>query len=218
MTTAIDPIVGTRGADVVTRWGESGVESGRLVGLARFSGRSGTTRSGGGQATMEQKILTTEDDAMTQALKPEFEAETLDHAQALQATLVELIDLALQGKQAHWNVTGPAFKPVHEFLDELVDDYRGWYDDVAERLAAIGVSPDGRSLTVADSSPLDQLPPGPIADQAALTSMDERVTMVAAHIRERADALGDDLASQDLLIEVLRGLEKQRWMIRAHRT
>ena len=40
-------------------------------------------------------------------------------ADALQATLVELIDLSLQAKQAHWNVVGPAFKPVHEFLDEL---------------------------------------------------------------------------------------------------
>jgi len=155
---------------------------------------------------------------MTQALKPEFEAEILDHAQVLQATLIELIDLSLQGKQAHWNVVGPAFKPVHEFLDELVDEYRGWYDDVAERLTAIGVSPDGRLATVTDGTPLATLPPGPLADQAVVVAMDERVTLVAARIRERADRMADDLATQDLLIEILRGLEKQRWMIRAHRS
>jgi len=155
---------------------------------------------------------------MTQALTPESEAEIMDHAQALQSTLVELIDLSLQGKQAHWNVVGPAFKPVHEFLDELVIDYRTWYDDVAERLTAIGVSPDGRIATLNDSTPLPELASGPISDRDALTAMDERVTLVAAQIRERADGLGDDLASQDLLIEILRGMEKQRWMIRAHRT
>jgi starvation-inducible DNA-binding protein len=155
---------------------------------------------------------------MTQALKPEYEAEILDHAQVLQATLIELIDLSLQAKQAHWNVVGPTFKPVHEFLDELVDDYRGWYDDVAERLTAIGVSPDGRLATVTDGTPLATLPPGPLADQAVVVAMDERVTLVAARIRERADRMADDLATQDLLIEILRGLEKQRWMIRAHRS
>ena len=155
---------------------------------------------------------------MTQVLKPEYEAEILDHAHVLQATLVELIDLSLQAKQAHWNVVGPAFKPVHEFIDELVDDYRGWYDDVAERLTAIGVSPDGRLTTVSDGTPLATLPPGPLADQAVMVALDERVTLVAARIRERADRIADDLATQDLLIEILRGLEKQRWMIRAHRS
>lgn len=155
---------------------------------------------------------------MTQALTPEYEAEIMDHAQALQSTLVELIDLSLQGKQAHWNVEGPAFKPVHEFLDEMVIDHRTWYDDVAERLTAIGVSPDGRIATVSGGTPLPELASGPISDRDALTAMDERVSLVATHIRERADKLGDDLASQDLLIEILRGLEKQRWMIRAHRS
>ncbi|MEP7379781.1 MAG: hypothetical protein ABI725_09510 [Chloroflexota bacterium] len=46
---------------------------------------------------------------------------------------------------------------------------------------------------------------------------DERATAFALHVRERAGQVGDaDLASQDLLIEILRGVEKQRWMLRAH--
>src|SRR5688500_11563210 len=54
------------------------------------------------------------------------EAVTAD----LQPLLVELIDLSLTGKQAHWNVTGPQFLPTHRQLDELVDDVRTWTDDV----------------------------------------------------------------------------------------
>ena len=43
------------------------------------------------------------------------------------------------------------------------------------------------------------------------------MTALALRVRERADRVGDtDMASQDLLIEILRGLEKQRWMLRAH--
>lgn len=155
---------------------------------------------------------------MVQTVHREETTAGLDQAAALQSTLVELIDLSLQAKQAHWNVVGPAFKPVHEFLDELTAEYRDWYDLVAERLTAIGQSPDGRSVTVAGSTPLPTLPAGPITDQAVLAAFDDRVTLVAASVRRRAEGLADtELASQDLLIEILRGLEKQRWMLRAHK-
>lgn len=137
--------------------------------------------------------------------------------EALQATLVGLIDLSLQAKQAHWNVVGPTFKPVHEFLDEMTNEYRDWYDIVAERLTAVGGAPDGRVATVAGSTPLPALPAGPITDKAALAAFDDRVTIVAAEVRRRAEELSEhDVATQDVLIEILRGLEKQRWLLRAH--
>lgn len=142
-------------------------------------------------------------------------AKATGPAAALQDTLVELIELAIQGKQAHWNVVGPLFEPVHEQLDAFVDEYRGWYDDVAERLAAIGVSPDGRTATIAAAAPLESLPAGQIAAAAAVAAFDDRVTTVAGRIRARAEAIDDDLATQDLLVEILRGLDKQAWMLRA---
>ena len=155
---------------------------------------------------------------MIQSESPTTKVPGIDQAAELQATLVELIDLSLQAKQAHWNVVGPRFKPVHEFFDELTTEYRDWYDLVAERLTAIGYAPDGRSATVVSTSRLPSLPAGPIEDQAALAAIDERVTLVAANVRRRADGLADlDVATQDLMIEVLRGLEKQRWMLRAHK-
>ena len=63
----------------------------------------------------------------------------------LQDTLVELIDLSLLGKQLHWSVVGPNFKPLHEHLDELVDSWRDMADTVAERAVAIGYLPDGQA-------------------------------------------------------------------------
>src|SRR3954469_15250728 len=70
----------------------------------------------------------------------------------LQATLVELVDLSLFGKQLHWNISGRPFKPLHEHLDELVDSWRGLSDTVAERAVALGVSPDGQSAAVSAGS------------------------------------------------------------------
>ena len=39
----------------------------------------------------------------------------------LQKVLVDLIELASQGKQAHWNVIGTNFRDTHLALDEIID-------------------------------------------------------------------------------------------------
>src|SRR4051812_50153367 len=67
----------------------------------------------------------------------------------LEATLHELVDLSLSGKQRHWNVVGPLFRPLHLHLDELVESWRELADTVAERAVAVGFSSDGQARTVA---------------------------------------------------------------------
>jgi len=48
--------------------------------------------------------------------------------------------------------------------------------------------------------------------------MERRVAGVASRARQAAERLGDlDIASQDLIIEIVRGLEKHQWMLRAQR-
>ncbi len=139
-------------------------------------------------------------------------------AAELQVLLADLIDLSLQGKQAHWNVVGPLFQSVHAQLDNIVDDARMWADDVAERKVTIDLAADGQPSDVATQSRLEPLPQGYIADSEAVALMERRVAGVASHARQAAERLGDlDLASQDLIIEIVRGLEKHQWMLRAQR-
>jgi starvation-inducible DNA-binding protein len=134
----------------------------------------------------------------------------------MQATLVELVDLALFGKQLHWSVTGTLFKPLHEQLDEFVDSWRALSDVVAERAVALGYFPDGQSAAVAAGSGIAGLERGPVEDHVVVRELTGRVADVAERVRERMDRMGEiDAASQDVLIEVVRELEKQLWMIRA---
>ena len=56
----------------------------------------------------------------------------------LQRVLVDLVELHLQGKQAHWNVIGSNFRDLHLQLDELVDAAREASDTIAERMRALG--------------------------------------------------------------------------------
>jgi starvation-inducible DNA-binding protein len=134
----------------------------------------------------------------------------------LQATLVELVDLSLIGKQLHWNIFGRPFKPLHEHLDELVDSWRRLSDSVAERAVALGVAPDGQAATISANSGIEPVDASALDTDTALHELVTRLTDVTERIRGRMDRLGElDLASQDVLVEVVRELEKQLWMIRA---
>lgn len=135
----------------------------------------------------------------------------------VQELLVDLIDLALQAKQAHWNLRGPMFRDLHLLLDELVGAAHGYADLMAERCLAVGIAADGRAATVAAASHLDSFPEGRIGDRRVVELMVERLQMVSEVGRSRLRELGDlDLVSQDLVIGVLEGIEKHRWMFQAH--
>jgi starvation-inducible DNA-binding protein len=134
----------------------------------------------------------------------------------LQATLVELVDLSLLGKQLHWTVVGPLFRPLHTQLDELIDSWRELADTVAERAVAIGFFPDGQSAAVASETSLRGVERGELEDHVVVRELTARLGEVAERARERMERLGElDAASEDVLIEVVRALEEQLWMIRA---
>ena len=137
----------------------------------------------------------------------------------LEVTLHELVDLSLIGKQLHWAVVGPLFRPLHLHLDEMVDSWRELSDTVAERAVALGYIPDGQAQAVAAGSPLTPLAQGPVEDHAVIWALVQRITKVSELVRARMDRLGEiDLASQDVLIDVVRALEEQQWMLRVQLT
>jgi starvation-inducible DNA-binding protein len=142
--------------------------------------------------------------------------ERVEIGNELQATLIELVDLSLLGKQLHWSVIGPSFRPLHLHLDELVDRWRELGDTVAERAVALDAFPDGQAATVAADSPIAGVERGPIEDRELVRVLAARLAEVAERVRERTPRSGElDPASEDIFIEVLRALEEQLWMIRA---
>lgn len=133
----------------------------------------------------------------------------------LQGALIALIDLSLLGKQAHWNVIGPNFRPLHLQLDEMIDAWRLAADAVAERAVALGYSPDGRARTVADRSKLGSLPEGQLRDHDVIVAFTALLTDAIGDIRERMDRLEDvDTVTADILHGVVAGLEENLWMVR----
>jgi starvation-inducible DNA-binding protein len=130
-----------------------------------------------------------------------------ESAVELQAMLVELIDLALIGKQAHWNVVGPHFRSVHAEMDELVDAWRAMGDEVAERAVALGAAPDGQTEAVAGASEIEPLAPGRISDAEVIEELGRRLAAVVQRTQERVERVTQDPVTQDLLIGVCGALE-----------
>ena len=146
------------------------------------------------------------------------EADRTSTGAVLQATLVDLVDLSLIGKQAHWNVVGPNFRSAHLQLDELVTAARQFVDDVAERANAIGVSPNGKTKTVLESSGIPEYPDNWQSVEKTVAVIVEILGALIERLRKRIDETDkSDLVTQDLLIGIAAELEKQHWMWQAQK-
>jgi starvation-inducible DNA-binding protein len=134
----------------------------------------------------------------------------------LRRVLVDLIELHLQGKQAHWNVVGKNFRDLHLQLDEVVDAAREASDTIAERMRALNVVPDGRSDTVAAMTSLPQYPADEQDTADVVDLITTRIYAAVDTVREVHDAVdAEDPSTSDLLHQVIDTLEKLAWMVKA---
>lgn len=137
-------------------------------------------------------------------------------ADALQQVHVDLIELHVQGKQAHWNVVGHNFRDLHLQLDEIVEAARGFSDDVAERMRAIYITPDGRSASVAEQTSLEPFPEGEVDTSDTVNLISQRMYAVSGTMREVHDTVDDeDPTSADVLHGIIERLEQLAWMVSA---
>ena len=134
----------------------------------------------------------------------------------LQRVLVDLIELHLQGKQAHWNVVGSNFRDLHLQLDELVDFAREASDTIAERMRALEATADGRSDTVAATTTLPQFPGYEQSTHEVVDLITTRTYAAVDTLRAVHDAVdAEDPSTADILHQLIDGLEKLAWMIKS---
>ncbi|GAB2929356.1 DNA starvation/stationary phase protection protein [Rhodococcus aerolatus] len=138
-------------------------------------------------------------------------------ATLLQDRLHAYNDLHLTLKHVHWNVVGPAFIAVHEMLDPQVTAVRGFADDVAERIATLGGSPQGTPGALVAARSWDDYSIGRAGTQEHLAALDLVYTGVIADLRDVIAKVGDpDPVTEDLLIGHAGQLEQFQWFVRAH--
>jgi starvation-inducible DNA-binding protein len=134
----------------------------------------------------------------------------------LQAVLADLIELHVQGKQAHWNIVGTNFRDLHLQLDEIIDAARAFADETAERMRALHALPDGRSSTVAKSTSLAEFPAGLINTKDAIERIVAALEATVGTMRKVHDEVDEeDPTSADLLHAIIAKLEQFAWMVNA---
>jgi starvation-inducible DNA-binding protein len=143
--------------------------------------------------------------------------EGAEVAELLQKALSRYNDLHLTLKHVHWNVVGPNFIGVHEMIDPQVELVRGYADEVAERIAALGKSPKGTPGAIIRDRTWDDYSVDRDTVLAHLAALDLVYTGVIEDTRKGIDQLEDlDLVSQDMMIGHAGELEKFQWFVRAH--
>ena len=138
-------------------------------------------------------------------------------ADLLQKQLSTYNDLHLTLKHVHWNVVGPNFIGVHEMIDPQVELVRGYADDVAERIATLGHSPQGTPAAIIKDRTWDDYSVGRDTVQAHLAALDLVYDGVIEDVRKGIATTEElDPVTQDLLIGQAAELEKFQWFVRAH--
>ncbi|WP_288026554.1 DNA starvation/stationary phase protection protein [Arthrobacter sp.] len=135
----------------------------------------------------------------------------------LQDRLHALNDLQLTLKHAHWNVVGRDFIGVHKMLDAHIQDVRLMIDATAERMAALGVSPNGLAGALVKDRAWDDYAVGRAGTAEHLAALDLVYDGLISSHREAITATGElDPVTEDMLIGHSAILEQFQWFMRAH--
>ncbi len=136
----------------------------------------------------------------------------------LNQQLADALDLALQAKQAHWNVKGPSFIALHELFDSVVEEIIEHADDLAERAVELGGTAFGTVRTAARTSRLLEYPLDISSGRQHVAALSAALARFGASTRagiDAATALGD-ADTVDLFTEISRGVDKLLWKVEAH--
>ena len=140
-------------------------------------------------------------------------------AELLQGRLHALNDLQLTLKHAHWNVVGPGFIGVHEMLDPQIEKVRAMVDEVAERMATLGVSPQGTPGAIVADRTWDDYSLDRAGVREHLAALDVVYDGVITDHRSAIETVGDlDPVTEDLLIGEVNELELFQWFMRSFLT
>ncbi|TMA88397.1 MAG: DNA starvation/stationary phase protection protein Dps [Deltaproteobacteria bacterium] len=134
------------------------------------------------------------------------------------ARLADAIDLQTQTKQAHWNVKGPHFIALHELFDKVNEDVEDYVDLIAERAVQLGGGVEGTARSVAKRS---TLPEYPVKAGSGRQHVDALSSVLAAFGKLMRGSIEEsqrvnDQDTNDIFIEISRGVDKWLWMVEAH--
>lgn len=138
-------------------------------------------------------------------------------AAALNARLVDGLDLHSQVKVAHWNVKGPHFAALHPLFETFAVSLAAHNDAIAERAVTLGGQAHGTLRHAAKHSSLPEYPQQTTRDLEHVALLAERIELYLKGLRESRSLAEShaDVDSVDLLTGIVTEFEKHGWFLRA---
>ena len=147
----------------------------------------------------------------------ESDAEREKSTKLLQQLVVDLLALFNQNKEAHWNLSGPLYLPLHEFYQEQADFYRKQADVFAERVLSLGYSVDGRYSTIAKTTKIPDFPAGYVSDNESLKLLVDRVTVLQKEVyQDIRETEKSDPPTSNKLQDLAYAVDHNLWQMRIH--
>jgi starvation-inducible DNA-binding protein len=117
--------------------------------------------------------------------------------------------LAIATREAHWNVTGPAFYPLHQLFGSQYSTIDGFIDEIAERIRQLGDLVSGSPVlgTTDVSAHADEL-------LIRLSEKHLRITEEMTRGIRMAQENGDE-GTADMLTGMVQQHDKMVWMLRS---
>ena len=114
-------------------------------------------------------------------------------------------------------MVGRDFIGVHQMLDPQIELVRAMMDETAERMATLGVSPNGLPGAFVKSRTWDDYSLGRAGTALHLAALDAAYDEVVSNHRDAISSAGDlDPITEDMLIGHTARLELFQWFMRAH--
>lgn len=131
-----------------------------------------------------------------------------DHAAGaeLQGELRDLLCLAVVGDHLRWVVRGDGGE-LGSWLSDAIPRWRALADEVAERLVALGVPPDGRVRSLAQDISLNWVPEGWLPADEARRLLEQRLHTLGEWSRRRRSNTTDHESAR-VLDAVCKGLAR----------
>lgn len=137
--------------------------------------------------------------------------------QQLEQVHIETYAVYLKSQNAHWNVTGPLFKPLHDLFEEHYQELFEALDLLAERVRTLGATAPATFKEFTKRSTISEWDTPPKANEMIHDLVKDHESIVR-ELRELISYCekSNDEATLDIAVERLRAHEKHAWMLRVH--
>ncbi len=140
-------------------------------------------------------------------------------AKLLNVVLADIFVLYLKTLNAHWNVIGPDFGPMHLLFLQNYEMLFNQIDDVAERIRTLGFPADASLARYAQCTQIVEFPTKTQNGRVLIESVYESYLAVIRLIRstiEQCEEKYHDVGTGNFLTDMMEKQEKAAWMLRAH--